>query len=84
MGDIYRNATLTIVASATDGGDSGCFKDWGLGDLPLEIGAVTFDVGCKDGHSDHRFKLYAQRPRPPQIQRRRDTFRPRDSLDKRG
>ncbi|KAK1750453.1 heterokaryon incompatibility protein-domain-containing protein [Echria macrotheca] len=84
MGDTYRRAALTIVASSADGGDSGCFQDWGRGNLPIEIGKVTFDVGCQDGHADHRFKLYAQRPRPPQIQRKRDTFRPRGSLDERG
>ncbi|KAK3389812.1 heterokaryon incompatibility protein-domain-containing protein, partial [Podospora didyma] len=84
MGDIYRNAVVTTVASGATSADSGCF----VGDshsFPCELGTFTIHQGCADQeHEQHPCAVFASPPVQVQPYARRHDFRPRGPLDTRG
>jgi hypothetical protein len=85
MGQVYKNATLTIAAVAANSGDSGCFLQYdGRRNRPCRIGTFQFDLGSEQlPNSMRNFRCYALQ-KGQQLTGYEDSFRPRGPLDSRG
>ncbi|KAI1338506.1 heterokaryon incompatibility protein-domain-containing protein [Xylariaceae sp. FL0016] len=84
MGEIYRNAQLTIVAAAATSGDSGCFEQIKpSSELPCHIGTVRTNQTCKK-HVKHDFNLFAHARGNGDRDSDFAGFRPLSNLDSRG
>jgi hypothetical protein len=95
MGDVYANATITIMAVAATSADTGCFVELGsklkvpgfaavTNNLPCELGNIHLTATCEDHANGHDFSLFAHHQSPSKWAQRKYSVRPRGPLDDRG